>query len=64
MALGAADGVNHSQLRGKELIGEVQGEWAACLTLTSAVLTLSMSARYWAPTGPKSLPPTLKTMAI
>ena len=59
-ALGGADGVNHSQLRGKELIGEVHGKWAACLTLPSVVLTLSMPAKCLAPSDPKSLPSTLK----
>ena len=59
-----ADGVNHSQLWAVRTNGGLWADWAACLTLTSDVLTLSMSAKYWAPLDPKSLPPTLKTMSI
>ena len=60
LASTGADAVNHSQLRDKELIGAVQGKWAACLTLTSVVLTLSTSAKCLAPSGPKLFRLTLK----
>ena len=40
-----ADGVNCSQLWAKRANGELRGNWAAYLTLVSAVLTLSMSAK-------------------
>jgi hypothetical protein len=63
-ALKGTDGVNCAQLWAKGTNGELWADWAACLTLTSDVLTLSMSAKYWAPLDPKSLPPTLKTMSI
>ena len=56
-----ADGVNRSQLWGNRTSGELKPNWAAYLTLVSAVLTLSMSAKCWAPLGPKSFKSTLKT---
>ena len=59
-----ADGVNHSQLWVKGINGELRADWAAYLTLVSAVLTLSMPVKCLAPSDPKLLLPTLKTMAI
>ena len=50
-----ADGVNHSQLWAERTNGELWANWAAFLTLVSVVLSLSMSAKYWAPSDPKSL---------
>ena len=59
-----SDGVNHSQLWVKGINRELRADWAAYLTLVSAVLTLSMPAKCLAPSDPKLFEPTLKTMAI
>ena len=59
-----ANGVNHSQLWAKSTHGEPWADWAAYLTLVSVLLSLSMSAKYWAPSDPSQLELTLKTMAI
>ena len=58
------DVVNRSQLWSKISNGELWGNWAAYLTLVSAVLTLSMSAKCWAPSDPNPFKATLKPMAI
>ena len=55
MASVGANGVNHSQLWVKGTYGEVWADCAAYLTLVSDMLSLSMSAKYWAPSDPSWL---------
>ena len=57
-----ADAVNRSELWERGTKGELWANWEAFLTLVSVVLSLSMSAKYSAPSDPKLFKSTLKTM--
>ena len=56
------DAVDRSQLWVRGTKDELWANWAAFLTLVSVVLSLSISAKYWAPSDLKLFKPTLKTM--